>query len=362
MLEASNARAETRTRASVAAMANASWFGVPNEDLAESLCSRAGVGRVSSVEPIALSSFNANLAVTDESGERRVLRRYRPQREPHTALMRLRRERWVHETLAAVGAPVARILASCDEAGSEATLMEFVEGEPLGSLVARGHPEEAESAWRAAGGALAAVHALDAVAAAAAGCEQVGIRDPQSSRGLYHYEEALANLDELGRARPDWTELSMLRATVESARPLYEVAPVSLCQYDTHLWQFMLARRGSAWQCTAILDWEHADLDDPDWDLAQLDVFRFGPVGPTPQAFFAGYGRTPSSPLYTLYRLERAAWVLAAHRRGEEWLSLSAPLAERFLGELLDRTGLLHAAVEEAIVALPDSSQGESPR
>ena len=93
----------------------------------------------------------------------------------------------------------------------------------------------------------------------------------------------------------------------------------------------MLVRRGTAWECTAILDWEHADLDDPDYDLAQLDGFRFAPVGPVPPEFFAAYGRTPSSPLYSLYRVERAAWILDAHARGVAWPAESVPLAESFL-------------------------------
>lgn len=329
----------------------ADTWDIANEDLAASLHAIAGLGVVAGVE-VASQSSNANFIVTDARGERRVLRRYRQQREPHTALARLQRERWVIELLTSVGAPAPRLLAVCDEPGAEASLMEFVDGDPLGSLLARRSGAASEEAWRAAGQALAKVHALDAHAAAAAGCEQVGIHAPNLSRGLYHFEEALANLDALGRLRPDLRRLEHLRQVVEQARPLYERAPLVLCQYDAHLWQFILARRGDVLECTAILDWEHADLDDPDWDLAQLDVFRFERVGPTPPAFFASYGRTPSSPLHTLYRLERIAWLLAAHQRGEAWLALSAPPAEAFLRRLLDQPHRLSRPVDAAVAAL----------
>jgi hypothetical protein len=146
--------------------------------------------------------------------------------------------------------------------------------------------------------------------------------------------------------------LEPLRAILERGRPLFEQAPIVLCQYDVHLWQFVLDRRGAGWECTAILDWEHADLDDPDWDLAQLDVFRFGPVAATPKAFFTGYGRTPVSPLYMLYRLERAAWALDAYARGEDWLALSVPLAETFVTALLDRPAALSDQVDWALARL----------
>ena len=292
-------------------------------ELAESLCSAAGAARVVDVEPPAFASSNQNAIVVDAAGDRFVLRVYGEKPEPHTAQARARRERWVLEMLADARAPVPRPLAAADGA----LLLPFVDGEALGTLAARRPPAEVAGAWEAAGEALAHVHAVDNERAAAAGCAKVGIRAPDASRGLFHYEEALTHLDAIG-AKP-------LIELVEAARPLYEQAPLVLCQYDAHLWQFRLIRRGGRWECTAILDWEHADLDDPDWDLAQLDVFRFEPVGPVPPAFFRGYGRSPTSPLYTLYRIERAAWVLAAHARGAAWLDGSVPLAERVLVDAL---------------------------
>jgi hypothetical protein len=147
----------------------------------------------------------------------------------------------------------------------------------------------------------------------------------------------LTYLGGLASVRHDLGPLNELVAAVNDALALYQRAPLVLCQYDAHLWRFLVARdaRGQ-WRCTPILDWEHADLDDPDWDLAQLDGFRWTTVGAVPGDFFAGYGRTPTSPLYTLYRRERAAWILSRHAAGDhDWLELSVPPAEQLIRRLL---------------------------
>jgi aminoglycoside phosphotransferase (APT) family kinase protein len=234
-------------------------------------------------------------------------------------------------------------------------LTSLVEGEHLGNVVPKLAPHEAAGAWWSCGQALAAVHALDGSRAAAAGCEEVGMKRPTESRGPWHYEEALTSLEQLATARPDLGSLSELASAVRDAQPLYEQARLALCQYDAHLWQFLVARgEEGQWRCTAILDWEHADLDDPDWDLAQLDGFRWGNVDLVPHSFFAGYGRVPTSPLYMLYRLERAAWILSrAGSVGHEWLALSVPPAERLITTLLARP----KALRLRLIAAADSDR-----
>jgi aminoglycoside phosphotransferase (APT) family kinase protein len=312
--------------------------------IAAMLVAEAGMGSIVRVEPTAAGS-NANDVVTAENGTRAVVRRYRELPAPHRAAARLRRERWALETLREAGAPVARVLAVNDVPGAEALLLEFVDGELLGNLALRRDADASVPAWRSAGSALAAVHAIEAAHAAAAGCEDAGVRAPHVSRGPYHRQEALERLYDLARSRPDLGSLEPLQAIVERALPLYERAPLAMSQSDVHLWQFVHAGN----ECVAILDWEHVDLDDPDWDLAQLDVFRFAPVRETPKAFFEGYGRMPTSPLYTLYRLERAAWILDAYTRGEDWVALSVPLAERFVRGLLERNDALRRSIDRAL-------------
>src|SRR5438067_8355193 len=226
-------------------------------------------------------------------------------------------------------------------------LTTLVEGRHLGTIVPKLPPRAAASAWSSCGSALAAVHAIDGRRAADAGCERVGIKHPTASRGLWHYEQALMSLEELATVRSDLGSITDLTAAVTEAQPLYEQAPLVLCQFDAHLWQFLAAcDEADQWHCTAIVDWEHSDLDDPDWDLAQLDGFRWGKVDIVPHEFFAGYGRVPSSPLYALYRLERAAWILSHGTSvASDWLALSVPLAERFITAALARPKALRAQI-----------------
>jgi aminoglycoside phosphotransferase (APT) family kinase protein len=276
-----------------------------------------------------------------------MLRCFKENAPPHTALARLDRECWAYRELAHAGAPVPHLLAWSSERGAEAILTTLVEGQHLGTTVSNLPPGAAATAWASCGSALAAVHEIDANRAADAGCERVGIKHPTTSRGLGHYEEALTWLEQLGAVRSDLGSLAEISAAVTEAQPLYEKAPLVLCQYDAHLWQFLVARdEEDQWQCTAILDWEHSDLDDPDWDLAQLDGFRWAQLDLVPSAFFAGYGRAPSSPLYTLYRLERSAWILShSAQTASEWLALSVPPSERFVTALLARTKALREQI-----------------
>ena len=215
------------------------------DELAARLCAAAGLEPPTSVQRAALSSANEHFLVDGTF----VLRRYRQRAAPHTALVRVRRELRALETLATAGVPVTRVLAACEEPGAESLLVERAKGESLRSWAARLPLDEAASAWAAAGHALAAVHSVD-----------VGRPADEASRGTWHYEEVLANLDRLRESRPDLPALDRLLALVEDARPFCEEAPVAFCQCDAHLWQFMLVRRGTDWECTAILDWEHAEL------------------------------------------------------------------------------------------------------
>jgi aminoglycoside phosphotransferase (APT) family kinase protein len=317
--------------------------------LASTLLEAAGRGSLARLTPMGVHS-NAHFLVEDSAGDRYVLRHYKQTGPPHTALVRMQRECWVYDLLAEAGVPVPVVLARSEEPGLEATLTPLLGGEPLGTIVSSLAPAEAASAWSSCGQALAAAHAIDPLRAAAAGSEEVGIRGPTVSRGIWHRDEALELLDQLEVAPGDLGALQKLRVAVEEASPLYERAPVALCQYDPHLWQFLVAPDDEgAWRCTAILDWEHADFDDPDWDLAALDGFRWADIDLLPDEFFAGYGRAPSSPLHTLYRLERAAWILCAHADGHEWVDLSVPLAERLMRELLDSPDALGARIAGAV-------------
>ena len=315
-------------------------------ELAGSLLARAGLGTVVDIQPAAMHS-NAHYVIDAGDGGRYMLRRFKENAPPHTALARLDRECWAYRQLALAGAPVPRLLARSRERGAEAMLTTLVGGRHLGTIVPELPPRAAASAWSSCGSALASVHAVDGRRAADAGCERVGLGHPTASRGLWHYEQALISLEELATVRPDFGSLTDLVAAVTEAQTLYEHAPLVLCQFDAHLWQFLVARvEKDQWHCTAILDWEHCDLDDPDWDLAQLDGFRFEELDVVPHEFFAAYGRAPSSPLYALYRIERAAWILSRDVSAAfDWLALSVPLAERFITAVLARPKMLREQI-----------------
>jgi aminoglycoside phosphotransferase (APT) family kinase protein len=309
-----------------------------SRDLAASLLAKADLGNLVAITRLGTHS-NAHYLVGDSGGGRYVLRRFSEKAPPHSALVRLDRECWVYQQLTRAGVPMPRLVARSREPGAEAMLTAKVEGEHLGTIVATVPPREAVGAWSSCGDALASVHSIDGCRAAAAGCERVGMKRPAASRGPWHQQEALTYLDQLAVIRRDLGPLAELTAAAEDALALYQQAPLALCQYDAHLWQFLVARsvRGQ-WECAAILDWEHADLDDPDWDLAQLDGFRWANLGPVPRDFFVGYRRFPTSPLYMLYRLERAAWILTRCAEGEnDWLALSVPGAEGLIRGLLAR-------------------------
>ena len=315
-------------------------------ELAELLLARAGLGKIGDIQPAAMHS-NAHYVIKSGEGSRYMLRCFKENAPPHTALARLDRECWAYRQLAHAGTPVPHLLAWSRERGAEAMLTTLVEGQHLGTIVPNLPTRAAASAWLSCGTALAAVHAIDAHRAADAGCEQVGIKNPATSRGLWHHEQAQIWLEQLGAVRSDLGSLAELAAAIAEAEPLYEKAPLVLCQYDAHLWQFLVTGGEEyPWRCTAILDWEHSDLDDPDWDLAQLDGFSWGQLGAVPGAFFAGYGRSPSSPLYALYRLERAAWILArSAKTASDWLAMSIPLSERFITDLQAHTKALREQI-----------------
>jgi hypothetical protein len=63
------------------------------------------------------------------------------------------------------------------------------------------------------------------------------------------------------------------------------------------------------WECSGWLDWEYAWVGDPDWDLVRMDLFRTKPIGPTPSAFYEGYGAVPADLPRQVYALHIHLWM-----------------------------------------------------
>ena len=63
---------------------------------------------------------------------------------------------------------------------------------------------------------------------------------------------------------------------------------------DAHAWNVMVAPDSHGrWHLSGWLDWEFAWIGDPAWDHMRMTVQRFAPIGPTPEAWFDGYGTHP---------------------------------------------------------------------
>jgi len=255
------------------------------DELAARLCAAAGLEPPTSVQRAALSSANEHFLVDGTF----VLRRYRQRAAPHTALVRVRRELRALETLATAGVPVTRVLAACEEPGAESLLVERAKGESLGSWAARLPLDEAAGAWAAAGHALAAVHSVD-----------VG-RPTRRRAGP-------------GTTRRYW------RISTGSA------SPAQTCPRSIGCWRWSKMRARSARR-----------LRSRSASATRISGSSCSCVaGRTGSARRYSTGSTPSSPLYTLCRIERAAWILDAHARGHEWPAESVPLAERVLRSRID--------------------------
>ena len=92
------------------------------------------------------------------------------------------------------------------------------------------------------------------------------------------------------------------------------------------------------WRCSAWLDWEYAWSGDPTWDLARLEIFRLKPIGPTPAAFYEGYGIVPNDPEWSIYELSIYLWMANQYLDGEvdeeRVLMPTYEAAMRYLGRI----------------------------
>lgn len=104
-------------------------------------------------------------------------------------------------------------------------------------------------------------------------------------------------------------------------------------------------QRAEAW-----LDWEYAWLGDPAWDHASMDIFRLKPIGPTPAAFFEGYGAVPKDPERTIYELSIYLWMANQYLDGEvdeeRVLMPTYEAAMRYLGRVDEVMGRIDGALE----------------
>ncbi|HZD22717.1 MAG TPA: hypothetical protein VE569_04860 [Acidimicrobiia bacterium] len=83
-----------------------------------------------------------------------------------------------------------------------------------------------------------------------------------------------------------------------------------------------------------MLDWEHAWVGDPTWDLVRMDLFRLKPKGPTPNAYWQGYGRHPTEPQASFYELQINLWMANQYLDGSQALLPTYELALTYVEDL----------------------------
>jgi aminoglycoside phosphotransferase (APT) family kinase protein len=115
------------------------------------------------------------------------------------------------------------------------------------------------------------------------------------------------------------------------AIPRLDHRPVRLLHNDPHPWNILVDRVGSGWQCTGWLDWEFAWAGDPAWDIARLDIFRLKDIGPTPDAFTAGYGLPRVPVVSDLYEFAIMLWMSNQAAAGDELLLPTYRNADTYL-------------------------------
>ena len=65
-----------------------------------------------------------------------------------------------------------------------------------------------------------------------------------------------------------------------------------------------------------------------------MDLFRSKPIGPTPEAFWEGYGRSPSEPERSVYEMHIYLWMANQYLNGDQHLLPTYEAAMSYLNQL----------------------------
>ena len=102
------------------------------------------------------------------------------------------------------------------------------------------------------------------------------------------------------------------------------------------------------WVCSGWLDWEFAWVGDPTWDLVRMDLIRTRPIGPSPQAFYDGYGKEPGEPYRSIYELSILLWMANQYLDGDRFLMPTYEAAMRYVEELRSEVDRIDSLITEA--------------
>ena len=317
------------------------------------LVSEAGINRnsIRCVEPIGNGVTNRTSLVTLQDDTRYILREYAWPYASGDNLHRLEKEFYMHDLLLKNGVPVPAIVAKHDD-DAQAVLMEYKPGRLLGDVVGSLSDVQRDQAWRSVGAALRKVHSIRLPDS----CPGVIVGDrvqpfEEGSWGDFHYHESVRHASNLLKRDMGLRfDLASMKRVLKQAIPVLNERPLVLLHNDPHPWNVLVNEAVGYWECSAWLDWEYAWSGDPAWDLARLDLFRLKPIGPTPAAFFEGYGIAPKDPEKTIYELAIYLWMADQYLDGEvdeeRVLMPTYEAAMRYLGRVDEAVVKIDGALE----------------
>jgi len=285
------------------------------------LLAEAGQSRdsIQSVEPLHTGVTNRTSLVELQDETRYILREYEWPYDTDDDLQRVEKELYLHDLLLKHGVPVPAIIAHHDEESGRAVLMEFKPGQLLGNVVDSLTDGQRAQAWRTVGAALRKVHAIQLPDHRAGLIVGERVRPfEEGSWGEFHYHQAARHAENLLKRDTELRlDLASMKCVLKQAVPLLNERPLVLLHNDPHPWNVLVHEGAGQWRCSAWLDWEYAWSGDPTWDLARLEIFRLKPIGPTPAAFYEGYGEAPKDPEWTIYELSIYLWMADQYLEGE---------------------------------------------
>lgn len=291
-----------------------------SKSITVSLLESAGIEQaVHSVEPFGTGVTNRTSLVVLQDDTRYILREYEWPYASGDDLRRLEKELFLHALLLTSGVPVPAIVAKHEDGNTSAVLMEYKQGQLLGNVVDILPEAQRAEVWRAVGAALRKVHSIQLPDSGPGVIVGERIQPfVEGSWGDFHYHHAVQHAQNLLNRDMGFSyDLASMKRVLKQAIPVLNERPLVLLHNDPHPWNVLVDEVAGHWRCSAWLDWEYAWSGDPSWDLARLDLFRLKPIGPTPAAFFEGYGKSPKDPERTIYELSIYLWMADQYLDGE---------------------------------------------
>lgn len=224
--------------------------------------------------------------------------------------------------LAAADVPVAAFLATADVGGLQGALLEFVEGELLGTVAARDPAADLAEAWRGAGTALRLAHLVPT------GVEGHGMLTadgllpfPEGTFGRRIVAQTVHRARRLhGAATGGLVDAARVEALAPALEAALGTASTGLTHSDANPWNAMIRQQPTGeWRFAAWLDWEFAWSADPAYDLLRATEQRFADIGPTPESWWDGYGSRPDPLHHEAYGLHYLLWKAEERLDGLVW-------------------------------------------